>query len=87
VTTKRLRLTGSLATAAALLAAAVPATASAGEQPLNYGHCLSEEAMSGGSVREFTASFGPATVVGDRVNLPPGSNRLYVACGVPEGSP
>jgi hypothetical protein len=79
------RLTAVLASTAALLAAAAPVSASAGERPLNYGHCVAEEAMSGGSVREFTALFGPATVVGDIVNLPPGSDRLYVACGVPEG--
>jgi hypothetical protein len=63
----------------------VPVSASAGEWPLNYGNCVSYEAMFGESVREFTAISGPATVVGDMVNLPPGSDRLYNACGIPEG--
>ena len=85
MTTKRLMLTGLLASAAALLAGATPISASAAERPLNYGNCVSYEAMFGDSVREFTDFFGPATVVGDVVNLPPGSDRSYIACGIPEG--
>lgn len=82
MTTTRLKRTGLIATAAALVAAAVSITAAAGDRPLNYGNCASYEAMFG-DVRAFTETSGPATVVGDMVNLPPGSDRLYTACGIP----
>ena len=41
--------------------------------------------MLGDWVREFTDFFGAATIVGDMVNLPPGSDRSYIACGIPQG--
>lgn len=85
MTTKCVRITAVLATAAALAATAVPASASASERQANYGKCVSLEAKSGASVREFTEFFSPATVVGDMVNLPPGATGLPIACGTGEG--
>jgi hypothetical protein len=76
-----------LAATAALVAAAIPATASA-SPPYNYGHCVAYEAMFGGPVPELTRFFSPVTAFEDengditKIVGPKSPDGIGLACGV-----